>query len=64
MLKRSPEEQLAYLSNLIKNFKLFYIEDPFSEEDFEYTWEYFADLPELFSQAAENDRAIIFTVDQ
>lgn len=35
LLKRSNEEQLEYLSNLIKNFDLFYIEDPFSEEDFE-----------------------------
>lgn len=35
MLKRTDEEQLGYLVNLIKNFNLFYIEDPFSEENFE-----------------------------
>jgi len=35
MLKRTPEEQFGYLSNLIKNFHLLYIEDPFHEEDFE-----------------------------
>tara|TARA_Y100000034_G_scaffold56849_1_gene69529 strand:+ start:835 stop:2001 length:1167 start_codon:yes stop_codon:yes gene_type:complete len=35
MIKRSIEEQLGYISNLIKNFDLFYIEDPFDEEDFE-----------------------------
>ncbi len=35
ILKRTGEEQLGYLSNLIKNFDLFYIEDPFDEEDFE-----------------------------
>lgn len=35
MLKRSAEEQMMYLSNLIHNFNIFYIEDPFSEEDFE-----------------------------
>lgn len=35
MLKRTQEEQMDYLSNLIKNFNLFYIEDPFGEEDFE-----------------------------
>ena len=35
MLKRTKEEQLGYLSNLIKNFKIFYIEDGFDEEDFE-----------------------------
>jgi enolase len=34
MLKRDSEEQLMYISNLIKNFDLFYIEDPFNEEDF------------------------------
>jgi len=34
LLTRTPEEQLFYISNLIKNFSLFYIEDPFSEEDF------------------------------
>jgi len=33
--KRSVEEQLEYISNLIKNFDLFYIEDPFEENDFE-----------------------------
>ncbi|MBU2104411.1 MAG: hypothetical protein KKF67_01380 [Nanoarchaeota archaeon] len=34
MLKRTSEEQLDYITNLIKNFDLFYIEDPFEEEDF------------------------------
>ncbi len=34
-LDRTPEEQLEYLANLIKNFNLFYIEDPFDEDDFE-----------------------------
>jgi enolase len=35
MLKRTEEEQLDYLYNLIKNFNLFYVEDGFYEEDFE-----------------------------
>jgi enolase len=35
MLKRDTEEQIKYISNLIKNFNLYYIEDPFNEEDFE-----------------------------
>lgn len=35
VLRRTTEEQLGYLENLIKNFNLFYIEDPFDEEDFE-----------------------------
>jgi enolase len=33
--KRNSEEQLFYISNLIKNLNLFYIEDPFEENDFE-----------------------------
>lgn len=35
LLKRDKEEQAGYLSNLIKNYNLFYIEDSFEEEDFE-----------------------------
>ncbi|MBU3907536.1 MAG: hypothetical protein KKA64_04785 [Nanoarchaeota archaeon] len=35
MLDRTNEEQIEYLSSLIKNFNLFYIEDPFYEDDFE-----------------------------
>jgi enolase len=35
MLKRETDEQLEYIGNLIKNYNLFYIEDPFNEEDFE-----------------------------
>lgn len=35
VLKRTSEEQFFYVSNLIKNFDIYYIEDPFGEEDFE-----------------------------
>jgi enolase len=35
LLKRNKEEQLEYLTNLIKNFNIIYIEDPFDENDFE-----------------------------
>ncbi len=34
LIKRTKEEQFGYLSNLIKNFEIFYIEDPLEEEDF------------------------------
>ena len=34
-LDRTIDEQFFYISNLIKNFNLFYIEDPFEENDFE-----------------------------
>ncbi|VVB82719.1 Enolase [uncultured archaeon] len=33
--KREDDEQLEYISNLMKNFNLFYVEDPFDENDFE-----------------------------
>lgn len=33
--KRDVKEQLEYISNLIKNLGIFYIEDPFEENDFE-----------------------------
>ena len=35
VLQRTKEEQFSYISNLIRNFKLSYIEDGFDEEDFE-----------------------------
>lgn len=35
LFKRTKEEQLMYISNLIKNYNLFYVEDPFEEDDFE-----------------------------
>jgi len=35
LIKRTAEEQLTYMANLIKNSDLYYIEDPFQEEDFE-----------------------------
>ncbi|MDP3991990.1 MAG: hypothetical protein Q8P79_00580 [Nanoarchaeota archaeon] len=34
VLSRDSEEQFSYMSNLIKNFNLFYVEDPFDEDDF------------------------------
>ncbi|MEM3091386.1 MAG: enolase C-terminal domain-like protein [Candidatus Pacearchaeota archaeon] len=34
-ISRNSEEQFFYISNLINNFNLFYIEDPFNEDDFE-----------------------------
>jgi enolase len=34
MLNRTENEQVDYLSNLIKNLNIFYIEDPFEQESF------------------------------
>jgi len=34
LLRRTKEEQFGYIANLVKNFNLFYVEDPFEEEDF------------------------------
>jgi hypothetical protein len=35
-----------------------------SEEDFEYTWTWFEDLPSLYKKASSENRAILFSVDQ
>lgn len=37
---------------------------PHGADDFEYTWEWFKGLQELFEKAGNTGRAIIFTVDQ
>ena len=37
---------------------------PLSDEDFEYTWEWFETLKEFFAKAADADRAVVFSVDQ
>lgn len=34
LFKRTKEEHFSYVSNLIKNFDIFYVEDPLDEEDF------------------------------
>ena len=34
------------------------------EDDFEYTWEWFKDLYSLYKKAAQNGRAVLFSVDQ
>ena len=34
IFKRTDDEQFFYVSNLIENFNLLYVEDPFDEEDF------------------------------
>jgi len=35
-----------------------------SDEDFEYTWEYFLTLREFYSRAAKAERSVLFSVDQ
>lgn len=35
LFKRTSEEHFNYISNLVNNFNLYYIEDPFEENDFE-----------------------------
>jgi len=34
------------------------------EDDFEYTWEWFKELCSLYEKAAQNGRAVLFSVDQ
>jgi hypothetical protein len=37
---------------------------PLTDDDFEYTWEYFQPVRDFYTKAANDDRAAIFTVDQ
>ncbi len=37
---------------------------PLSEEDFEYTWDYFSGVKELFIKAVEQNRFVLFTASQ
>ncbi len=57
LLQRTGEEQLFYLSNLIKNYNLYYVEDPFEEEDFEN----FAKLLKKFSRTLITGDDLIVT---
>jgi hypothetical protein len=41
-----------------------YPQELISSEDWEYTWEYFSGLPDFISRAQEEQRSVIFTVDQ
>ena len=38
-------------------------EQPKNDEDFDYTWDWFRNVLELYETAAEHGRAVIFTVD-
>ena len=37
---------------------------PLTDEDLEYTWEWFQSVRDLYARAAYNDRAVLFTADQ
>jgi hypothetical protein len=37
---------------------------PLTDEDLEYTWEWFQSVRDLYSRAAANDRPVLFTADQ
>jgi hypothetical protein len=41
-----------------------YPQESISEQDWEYTWNWFSDIPEFVDRAANEGRSIIFTVDQ
>ena len=47
VFKRTKEEQLMYISNLIKNFNILYIEDAFEEEDFESSAKLLSKFPDV-----------------
>ena len=37
---------------------------PISDDDFEYTWEYFVEVRNFYAKAASENRAVVFFVDQ
>lgn len=37
---------------------------PLTDEDLEYTWEWFQSVRDLYARAAANDRSVLFTADQ
>jgi hypothetical protein len=41
-----------------------YPQEYISEQDWDYTWEYFSEIPEFVDRAVHEGRSIIFTVDQ
>ena len=41
-----------------------YPQELISEQDWEYTWDWFSDLPDFVDRAVHEGRSIIFTVDQ
>ncbi len=41
-----------------------YPQELISEQDWEYTWDWFSGIPEFVSRALSEGRSIIFTVDQ
>ena len=41
-----------------------YPQEFISEQDWEYTWEWFSEIPEFVARAVNEGRSIIFTVDQ
>jgi hypothetical protein len=47
-----------------KNIKQVDYDGEIGEEDFDYTWSWFKELPSLFIKAAKQNRAVLFTVDQ
>ena len=37
---------------------------PITDEDFQYTWDYFTNVRNLYSKAAADNRAVVFVADQ
>lgn len=55
------------LSTFTKNYQKIDAESygfPLTDEDLEYTWEWFQSVRDLYARAAATDRAVLFTADQ
>ena len=41
-----------------------YPQECISEQDWQYTWDWFSDIPDFIAKADHEGRSVIFTVDQ
>lgn len=76
ILSLKTPDQVVLLATIIENIDIsafrnryFMIDpaeygEPLSEEDFQYTWEWFQCVRDLFRTAADSERYVLFTVDQ
>lgn len=76
ILSLKTPDQVVLLATIIENIDIsafrnryFMIDpaeygEPLSEEDFQYTWEWFQCVRDLFRTAADSKRYVLFTVDQ
>lgn len=76
IISLKSSEQVSSISDALKNIDEVMLQQRYAkidaktydgeigEEDFEYTFDWFRELPEFYVKAAKNGRSVVFTVDQ